>query len=400
MISASRVSKRYVKYEDTPTLIGRLIRPPGRTHKSVLWAIRDASFEIGRGECVGIIGRNGSGKSTLLRMLAGVTAPTEGIVEVNGRVAPLIAVGVGFHPELTGRENVYVNGTVLGLTRRQIEERFDDIVSFADIGPFIDTPVKFYSSGMFVRLGFSVSVLAEPEVLLVDEVLAVGDIAFQLRCFDRMMEIQSAGTTIVVVSHNLNAVRLMCQRTMVLHNGVIRHDGDTDHAVSLYHDLLGEPRDAEAAEGRGEFAVEAAGEIERFDLIDGDGHSTRHVNSADEVSFFIDVRFDKPVQHPIVGFAVYTATGVEVYRTSTPWQGDGVYEPGTRTRFSVRVRPALAAGSYTAHLSLVNGTGASHTPVATPLMFYVAGRREALGIADLRAQFDVLTSQSADDPDL
>ncbi|MHB8467786.1 MAG: ABC transporter ATP-binding protein, partial [Acidimicrobiales bacterium] len=240
-ISVEGVGKRFVKYEDTPTIVGR-IPWPGRTRRSTLWALRGATFDVAPGESVGVIGRNGSGKSTLLRMLAGVTAPTEGRVRIAGRVAPLIAVGVGFHPELTGRENVYVNGTVLGLAKDEIDARFDDIVRFAEIKPFIDTPVKFYSSGMFVRLGFAVSVLAEPDVLLVDEVLAVGDINFQLRCFDRMAELQARGTTIVVVSHNLNAVRNMCRRTIVIHDAEMRFDGETNDAISLYHDLLAEPR--------------------------------------------------------------------------------------------------------------------------------------------------------------
>src|SRR5438105_3898304 len=170
-----------------------------RTRRSRLWAVRHVDLDVAPGECVGVIGRNGSGKSTLLQMIAGVTAPTEGSVAVHGRVAPLISVGVGFHPELTGRENVFVNGAILGMSRSTIEQRLDDIVEFSEIAAFIDTPVKFYSSGMAVRLGFSVAIYAHPEVLLVDEVLAVGDLSFQLKSYERMMEIRQSGTTILVV---------------------------------------------------------------------------------------------------------------------------------------------------------------------------------------------------------
>jgi ABC-type polysaccharide/polyol phosphate transport system ATPase subunit len=325
-------------------------------------------------------------------MLAGVTAPTEGIVRVRGRVAPLIAVGVGFHPELTGRENVHVNGTILGLSRAEIDARFDEIVAFADIGSFIDTPVKFYSSGMFVRLGFSVSVLAEPDVLLVDEVLAVGDLGFQLRCYDRMAEIQAAGTTIVVVSHNLNAVRNMCQRTLVLHDGVVRHDGETGEAISLYHDLLAEPRSADStiAMPTDEFRVEGSGAVERFDLLGPDGRSTRHVRSTDEATFCIDVLFERTVDNPIVSFSLYNSGGIEVYGTTTPWRGGASFAAGTSARFSVRLRMALATDSYTAHMALIGSEGVSHTAVLAPLLFYVGGSPETHGIADLDGQFDVV----------
>ena len=168
IIRLAGVGKRYLKYEDEPMLLTRALRLRHRTRRSQLWAVRDVSFELHPGDSVGVIGRNGSGKSTLLQMLAGVTSPTEGTITVGGRVAPLVSVGVGFHPELTGRENVYVNGTILGLSRAEIDARFDAMVEFSGIEAFIDTPVKFYSSGMYVRLGFAVAVEAIPDVLLVD----------------------------------------------------------------------------------------------------------------------------------------------------------------------------------------------------------------------------------------
>ncbi len=236
-IELTDAGKRYVKYEDRP-LVAASLNYLLRTRRRQLWAIRNVNLAAARGECLGIIGRNGAGKSTMLRMLSGVTAPTEGSVTIRGRLAPLIAVGVGFHPELTGRENVYVNGTMLGLTRDEVDARFESILDFAQIGRFLDTPVKFYSSGMFVRLGFAVAVEANPDILLVDEVLAVGDIAFQVKCFDRMMEIRQSGTTVLVVSHNLHAIRMMCDRTAVLEHGELRFDGDTSDAIGLYHDLL------------------------------------------------------------------------------------------------------------------------------------------------------------------
>ncbi|HVT77699.1 MAG TPA: ABC transporter ATP-binding protein, partial [Acidimicrobiales bacterium] len=245
LISLADAGKRYTKFEDAPMLVSAL-RFRARTTRSHLWAVRHVDLDVAPGECVGVIGRNGSGKSTLLQMLAGVTAPSEGRVSVRGKVAPLISVGVGFHPELTGRENVYVNAAILGLSRAEVDARLDDIIDFADVTGFVDTPVKFYSSGMFVRLGFAVAINVNPQVLLIDEVLAVGDLAFQMKCFDKMAEIRDSGATVVVVSHNLNAVRRMCDHTMVLHNGAQRFYGATADAISLYHQLLGEEREPDA----------------------------------------------------------------------------------------------------------------------------------------------------------
>ncbi|MDZ7734094.1 MAG: ABC transporter ATP-binding protein [Acidimicrobiia bacterium] len=196
-VDLTGVGKRYRLAERS---LVQAMRPSKRRAVRDLWAVRDLDLRIEPGETVGLLGRNGAGKSTLLRMMAGVSEPTEGRVVVRGRIAPLISVGVGFHQELTGRENVYVNGMLLGLSRAQVEERFDEIVAFAELTERIDTPVKFYSSGMFMRLGFSVAIHVNPEVLLVDEVLAVGDVAFQLKCFDRMRELSAGGTTIVLVS--------------------------------------------------------------------------------------------------------------------------------------------------------------------------------------------------------
>lgn len=396
-IVVRRASKRYVKYEDTPMLITRVARLHTRTRRSRLWALRYATFDVQDGECLGVIGRNGSGKSTLLRMLAGVTAPTTGLVRVRGRVAPLIAVGVGFHPELTGRENVYVNGAVLGMNRAEIDRRFPDIVEFADVASFIDTPVKFYSSGMFVRLGFSVSILAEPDVLLVDEVLAVGDVAFQMRCFERMHEIRRQGATIVVVSHNLNAVRGLCDRTLVLHDGLVHYDGNTAEGVALYHDLLSEPRalDKQTRSRTDDLEVRRSAEVVSFELLGPNGTPTRHVGYADEVAFVIEVQFTETVVDPIAGFTLFNEAGIQVYSDSTPWASGGTFAAGAKVRFSVNFRPRLATGSYTAQFGLVSKEGTLHVPPHRPLLFYVGGRRRVRGVADLSARFSVTTDEPA-----
>jgi lipopolysaccharide transport system ATP-binding protein len=183
------------------------------------WALRDVSFEVKQGEALGIIGRNGAGKSTLLKLLSRITEPTEGRARIRGRVASLLEVGTGFHPELTGRENVYLNGSILGMSKAEIRKKFDEIVSFAEIAQFLDTPVKRYSSGMYVRLAFSVAAHVEPEILVVDEVLAVGDVAFQRKCMDYMKRLARSGITIILVSHDLFAVKTMCRRVLALSAG-------------------------------------------------------------------------------------------------------------------------------------------------------------------------------------
>lgn len=203
-------------------------------HDSTFWALRDINFEIKRGEAVGIIGRNGAGKSTLLKILSRITKPTTGRFEINGRVSSLLEVGTGFHKELTGRENIYLNGTILGMKRREIKQKFDEIVDFSGVEQFIDTPVKHYSSGMLVRLAFSVAAHLEPEILIIDEVLAVGDAEFQKKCLGKMEDVTGQGRTVLFVSHNMGAVKSLCHRGIVLINGMKTNDTTAEEAVLSY----------------------------------------------------------------------------------------------------------------------------------------------------------------------
>jgi lipopolysaccharide transport system ATP-binding protein len=253
-IVVSNLSKKYrigIKDESSDTLINKILSilaSPWKNLKklralndfskdkdSLFWAIHDLSFEIGRGEIVGIIGKNGAGKSTLLKILSQITEPTEGRIDIYGRVASLLEVGTGFHSELSGRDNIYMNGTILGMTRKEIDKKFDEIVDFSGIEKFVDTPVKFYSSGMKVRLGFSVAAYLEPEILIVDEVLAVGDYEFQKKCLGKMNEVSKwEGRTILFVSHQLSMISSLCNRTILMDKGKILFDGNTQMAISTY----------------------------------------------------------------------------------------------------------------------------------------------------------------------
>jgi lipopolysaccharide transport system ATP-binding protein len=213
----------------------RLFRPSARRHADErIWALRDVSFEVRAGEVVGVIGRNGAGKSTLLKILARITEPTRGSAEIHGRVGSLLEVGTGFHPELTGRENVFLNGAILGMRRSEIDRKFDQIVAFSEIEQFIDTPVKKYSSGMYLRLAFAVAAHLEPEILLVDEVLAVGDAEFQKKCLGKMGDVAREGRTVLFVSHNMPAVQALCSRAILLRHGTVALDADTGEVLRDY----------------------------------------------------------------------------------------------------------------------------------------------------------------------
>lgn len=219
-------------------IVNSLKAPMKMFHKAPpdegFWALKDVSFEVGQGEVVGIIGRNGAGKSTLLKILSRITSPTEGTVELHGRVGSLLEVGTGFHPELTGRENIYLSGSILGMKRREIDAKLDDIVKFSEIEKFLDTPVKRYSSGMYVRLAFAVAAHLEPEILLVDEVLAVGDAAFQKKCLGKMGEVAKEGRTVLFVSHNMGAISNLCKNTILLNNGKLVAFDETSRMIEQY----------------------------------------------------------------------------------------------------------------------------------------------------------------------
>src|SRR5215468_9055683 len=209
-----------------------------RVELQSFWALKDVSFDINQGDVIGIIGRNGAGKSTLLKVLSRITSPTLGSVTVRGRLASLLEVGTGFHPELTGRENIYLNGAILGMRKAEIKRHFDEIVDFAEVEQFLDTPVKHYSSGMYVRLAFAVAAHLNPEILVIDEVLAVGDVAFQKKCLGKMGEVSRGGRTVLFVSHNMAAVENLCSRGVVLHHGQLKFDGTSKDAIQYYLNSL------------------------------------------------------------------------------------------------------------------------------------------------------------------
>jgi ABC-type polysaccharide/polyol phosphate transport system ATPase subunit len=387
VISLREVSKRYVKYDDQPMLANAL-RLRARSRRSTLLALDTINLDIAKGESVGVLGRNGAGKSTLLQLLCGVTAPSAGVVSVRGKVAPLISVGVGFHPELTGRENVYVNGTILGMRSAEIDRRLDSIIDFAEVEEFIDTPVKFYSSGMFVRLGFSVAVAASPDVLLVDEVLAVGDFAFQLKCFARMQEIRSQGTTIVVVSHNINVIRGFCDRALVMSHGQKVFDGATFDAISEFYNVVG--REAkEDLYGVGDLATHGA-DIESLSLHHaGTGEPVLHFDTGDEVLLRLRVKATTDIANPVMGMTITTESGTVVYSDTNLMTPFPPLQTGEIGEYEMRLVLALPSGGFLATASFHSADGGNSVLLgrAVPVTFYVSGRDLTSGVADLGGSF-------------
>ena len=280
------------------------------------WALKDVSFEVKQGESVGIIGRNGAGKSTLLKLLSRITAPTTGRIELDGKVASLLEVGTGFHPELTGRENIYLNGAILGMKRAEIKAKFDEIVAFAEVERFLDTPVKHYSSGMYVRLAFAVAAHLEPDVLIVDEVLAVGDAEFQKKCLGKMKSVsESEGRTVLFVSHNMQAVRQMCQRVIFLRRGQIACEGDAHEAISAY---LGQGAHAESqqtidlADYPRVNPFQNAGFV-RLRFTNDRGDAVSQVKLSDILGVEVDITVKKPLRQFNLAMAVIHGEGLRVF---------------------------------------------------------------------------------------
>jgi lipopolysaccharide transport system ATP-binding protein len=283
------------------------------------FAIRDVSFDVQPGDVVAVIGRNGAGKSTLLKLLSRITEPTAGTVEMRGRIASLLEVGTGFHPELTGRENIYLNGAILGMTKREIQRKFDEIVAFSEIEQFLDTPVKRYSSGMYVRLAFAVAAHLEPEILVVDEVLAVGDVAFQRKCLGRMQEVSRGGRTVLFVSHNMAAVEALCSHGVFLDHGELVYEGDIKTAIQHYYQKLedgvaGGRVDLTEAGGRGRLGRL----LDSIQLVGDEGRPTSYVRLSSLLELRIGIKTSEPIEEPVIGIGIDDSLGQRALTVHTP----------------------------------------------------------------------------------
>jgi ABC-type polysaccharide/polyol phosphate transport system ATPase subunit len=352
-IDVEGVSRRFrIRARDTRTLKDVFVAR-GRTGAEDVWALRDVSVSVAVGEAIGLIGRNGSGKTTLLRIVAGIIRPTTGRVEVGGRIGSLLELGAGFHPDFTGRENVFLNGSIQGLRRRQIRERFDEIVAFAELEESIDRPVRTYSSGMYMRLGFAIAAFLDADVLLLDEVFAVGDEAFQRKCFARIAEFKQRGGTIVFVSHDASAVERLCERAVLLQRGEVAFDGPAHEAIVRYRRVLAEEHDpAERGAGLREWGTGEA-TIAAARLLGADGEERRQFLAGEPLALEVDVEASGDVAPPRLQLEVRDETGLlvaadEVDTGPLGWNGG---RQGLGARLDVPALP-LSFGRFHLRLGL------------------------------------------------
>jgi lipopolysaccharide transport system ATP-binding protein len=369
-----------------PSLVkGAIRRDRERTlDAEEFWVLNDISFELKKGETLGIIGHNGAGKSTMLKHLSGIMEPTRGSIEVNGRLSALIEVGAGFHPDLTGRENVYLNGVILGMTRSEVKRKFDEIVDFAGLEEFIDTPVKRYSSGMFARLGFSVAAHLEPDILVIDEVLSVGDFAFQRKGLEKMRAIAKGGATVIFVSHNLQAVAEFCQRGILLEKGKVLEDGPTDRVVRRYLDT------AMAHEDR---TITGPARIVSTEISTEDGQTGRFAaGQSARISVGIEARVE--TEKVAVVIEVFNTDFYEVFNTSSERLGDPpiTMSAGDRVECHFDVKLNLGPGTYYLGVYLYRyDVEREYDHVFPATSFVVTSDRDTRGCANLYpvvARFD------------
>jgi lipopolysaccharide transport system ATP-binding protein len=361
-VSLKNVSKCFKRYDRPVDRLKELLLP-GKSRAKEFWALRDINLDIGKGETIGIIGQNGAGKSTLLQIIAGTLLPTTGTVEVNGRISALLELGSGFNPEFTGRQNVFFNGRLLGLSQKEIAERFDDIAAFADIGDFIDQSVKTYSSGMFIRLAFAVAVSSDPDILIVDEALAVGDVYFQQKCFERIRKLQSLGTTLLFVSHDPGSVYNLCDTAILVESGSLALKSTPRQVLDLYEanllkridhrpdtlSIQNSPDDSMEPSSEDIAVVSPEVEIQFVELLDEDNRKVDSIISGQLIQISVGVLFLQAFDDPIIGFKIRDKTGATLFvnHTYNMRQPIGQVSKNTPVQVRFRLKVPLVEGEYT-----------------------------------------------------
>ena len=404
-IEVRNVAKMYRVYPNPAARLKEILAVNRRSFHQEFWALDGISLEVGRGQVFGIIGPNGSGKSTLLEIITGTLEPTRGRVVTRGRIAALLSLGAGFNPEFTGRENVFLNGEIMGLPRAEMERNFPRIERFAEIGEFMDCPVKTYSTGMYLRLAFSAAIHVDPEILVVDEVLAVGDAIFVNRCVQKFEEMRRRGVTVLLVTHDVGLVKLLCDQAMLLYRGRALAEGDPNDVVNRYNGLVLERQRAFAQENAPAAPPSPLAElpelpaysfrhgdqqavVARVELLNGAGQAARVFGSGDAVQVRVIVHFREPHPHPVVGIMIRTRIGMEVYGTNTELEEacPGPAERGEFLEVDFAFACRLTPQEYTLTVATQSPDGTSHDWLDDVLSFQVIDTRRAAGVANLEAR--------------
>lgn len=359
MIELRNISKKYKVYSSKSDRLKEWLSFGRSTRHREFWALKDIDLSIASGSVFGIVGMNGAGKSTLLKILTGTTFPTEGTFSIKGRMASLLELGTGFHPELTGRENVLINGRLLGLEDDEIASKMDEIIAFCELQDFFDKPVRTYSSGMYVRLAFSMATSVDPDVLIIDEALSVGDAYFQQKCMRRLREFKAKGTTILFVSHDAGAIKMLCDQVALLDQGRLLHCGDPQDMIEMYNALLSK-KDGQGAEyliNRGELSQEAEGlsfgnlkaEIKKIQLQNTEGEPVVAVVAGQQVKLDIQIAFNSKVESPTIGILIQDKMGYDVFGTNTAELSinSGAFQEGQKIECTFSFPMNLGPGDYT-----------------------------------------------------
>ena len=390
MVLVQNVCKLYRLYRRPADRLRELLPGAAPVHQD-FWALRDISFSLEKGETLGLVGPNGCGKSTLLQIVSGILQPTNGRVVTRGRIAALLELGAGFNPEFSGRENVFLNGEIMGLSRGEIERAMPAIEKFAEIGEFMERPVKEYSSGMYVRLAFSTAIHVDPEILIVDEALAVGDAVFANRCVRKFQELRERKITVLFVSHDLGLVKQLSDRAILLLNGRMEAVGAPKDVINRYIGLVLEKQEAPGRTDRLRSSFrhgDGTSEILAVDLINARGESVASVASGEAVTVRVRSRFHKAQQEPMVGILIRTRIGMDVYGTNTRIENIdlGAVEPGDELEVDFRIACWLTPQQYTLTVATQSPDGSSHDWLDDAVAFEVVDTRMAAGVANLRAE--------------
>lgn len=437
-ISVRNLSKKYRRFATTADTLKELLHPFGKKYHDEFWALKGVSFEVKKGETIGLIGRNGSGKSTLLQVLCGILQPTSGTVRVSGRVAALLELGAGFSPDFSGRENVYMNGALMGLSRQEMDDRFSLIAEFAEIGDFMEQPVKTYSSGMYVRLAFAVAINVDPDILIVDEALSVGDIKFQAKCFRKLEEFQNAGKTMIIVTHSMEQIVRHCTRAVLVDGGYVLAEGEPLTVSNIYMDLLfgKEPalkigaRKAEAtvavdSDATSRDAVEnflvsgddrfsgrksynkneyrwgdRTAEIIDYLVVSGAEADPLRCKTDEPLSIYLKTRFHREVKDPIIGLFIKTVDGIMVSSQNSRDSGEavvGVKGKGDVVVYRFSFAPRLVGGEYLISVGVAEDVAGEIIPLDRrydSIHLSFVSRGSSGGLVDLDMKIEELESKT------